>query len=138
MYWRHLWHPTATVHAKQNIFVKTHIEVQSPHLYASFVTFCAQIGQLFEAQCVYRRKLSSIPEFFRMFQDSLCHEQLTNLDAKVAKRSVRMWAIKFYKKNSKIFCRTRTVGWKWFVQYIRTSYVHNGSANWLHFSSFIR
>ena len=40
--------PTAHVH--QNIFAKTPIEVCSSHLYASFGTFYAKIGQLFEAQ----------------------------------------------------------------------------------------
>ena len=36
-----------------NIFKKSLIEVGSPHLYASFGTFCAQIGQFFEAQWVF-------------------------------------------------------------------------------------
>ena len=40
---------------KKNIFEKTFIEVGSSHLYASFVTFCVQIGQLFEAQGVYEK-----------------------------------------------------------------------------------
>ena len=35
---------------QQNIFEKTLIEIFIPHLYASFDTFCVQIGQLFEAQ----------------------------------------------------------------------------------------
>ena len=36
------------------IFLKKNlIEVCSQHLYASFGTFCAQIGQLFEAQWVF-------------------------------------------------------------------------------------
>ena len=33
---------------------KTLVEVCSPHLYASFGTFCAQIGQLFEAQWIFQ------------------------------------------------------------------------------------
>ena len=33
-----------TVHVQQNIFEKTLIKVGSPHLYASFGTFIAQIG----------------------------------------------------------------------------------------------
>ena len=33
-----------------------------------------------------QRKMSSISEFFRMFQESLCLELLANLDAKSAKR----------------------------------------------------
>ena len=40
---------------QQNIFEKTLIEVGSSHLYASFGTFCVQIGQLFEAQGVYEK-----------------------------------------------------------------------------------
>ena len=39
-----------TVLVQQNVFEKTLVEVSSPHLYASFGTFCAQISQLFEAQ----------------------------------------------------------------------------------------
>ena len=35
---------------QQNIFEKTLMEDGSSHLYASFGTFCVQIGQLFEAQ----------------------------------------------------------------------------------------
>ena len=44
MYWTNFRQPTA--HVQQNIFEKTLIEVCSPHLYASFRTFCVQIGQL--------------------------------------------------------------------------------------------
>ena len=73
------WQPT--VHAPQNIFSK----VCTSHIYASFGTFCVQIGQLFEAQWIFEdvwkstdlcdlRKMSSISEFFRMFKDSLCRE----------------------------------------------------------------
>ena len=35
-------------------------------------------------------------EFFRKFKDPLFLEKLINLDAKGAKRSVKMWAINFY------------------------------------------
>ena len=38
---------------QQNIFGKISIEVCSPHLYASFGTFCVQIGQLFATHCVF-------------------------------------------------------------------------------------
>ena len=42
---------TADHLCKPNIFFeKTLIEICSPHLYASFGTFCVQIGQLFEPQ----------------------------------------------------------------------------------------
>ena len=35
-----------TVHVPQNMFEETLIEVGSPYLYASFGTFCVQIGQV--------------------------------------------------------------------------------------------
>ena len=38
----------------------------------------------------FRRKMSSISEFLRMLKDLLWREQLTNLNAKGAKRSVKM------------------------------------------------
>ena len=39
---------------QQNIFWKTFIKVFSLHHYASFGTFCVQIGQLFAAQWVFK------------------------------------------------------------------------------------
>ena len=50
-YWTNFRQPTA--HVQQNIFAKTPIEVCSSHLYASFGTFYAKIGQLLEAQWVF-------------------------------------------------------------------------------------
>ena len=41
---------TADRSFKQRIFEKYLTEDGSSHFYASFVTFCVQIGQLFEAQ----------------------------------------------------------------------------------------
>ena len=93
---------------KNKIFLKkTAIKVGSWHLYVSFGTFCVQFGQLFESQ--WDLKLSEEFEsdviflqkqrFYRFqafFKDSLCLQKLTNLDAKGAKRSVKMWAINFY------------------------------------------
>ena len=106
MYWTNFWPPT--VHVKQNIFVKTFIEIDSSHLNASFGTFCVQIGQIFELQWDF--KLSEKFEidliflqkqhFYRFqafFKDSLSLQKLTNQDAKCAKRSVKMWATTFYK-----------------------------------------
>ena len=52
IYWTNFWRPT--VHVQQNIFEKTFIEVCSLHLYASFGTFCAQKGLLFEAQWIFQ------------------------------------------------------------------------------------
>ena len=51
MYWTNFRQPTALI--QLNIFGKIPTEVCSPHLYASFGTFYAQIGQLFEAQWVF-------------------------------------------------------------------------------------
>ena len=53
MYWTYFWQPTT--HVQQNIFEKTLIEGCSPHLYASFGTFCVQISQLFAAQWVFKQ-----------------------------------------------------------------------------------
>ena len=51
MYWTNLWQPTAPI--QQKIFGKTSIEVCSSHLYASFGTFYAKIGQFFEAEWAF-------------------------------------------------------------------------------------
>ena len=59
-----------------------------------------------------RRKLSSISEFFRMFKDSLWREEVTNLDTKGAKRSVKIWTTNFYKsfsKNTLLYMSSRSV-----------------------------
>ena len=48
MYWKNIWQPTGLV--QQNIFEKTLKEIDCSHFYASFGTFCVQIGQPFEAQ----------------------------------------------------------------------------------------
>ena len=99
MYWTNFWHPKT--HVQQNIFGKNLIKVGSSHLYASFGTFCSQIGHLFEGQWVFwlclkidKSLLSkqNVDDFgiLRMFKDSLWRKWLTNLDAKGAKRSVKM------------------------------------------------
>ena len=80
MYWTNFWQPT--IHAPQNIFSKTLIEVGTSHIYASFGTFCVQIGQLFEAQWVFAKCMKTVKslfskekdvdfEFFRKFKVSL-------------------------------------------------------------------
>ena len=51
MYWPNFWLPT--VRKQQSIFEKTHIEVYSSHLHASFGTFSVESGQLFEAQWIF-------------------------------------------------------------------------------------
>ena len=94
---------TADHSCKTFFFEKTLNELGSSHLYASFSTFCVQIGQLFEAQ--WELKIDVIllrkRRFYRFqtfFKDSLCFEYLTNLYAKGAKISVKMWANKFFQK----------------------------------------
>ena len=65
----------------KTFFEKTLIEVGSSHLYASFGTFCVQIGQFFEAQWVFEKCLKTVKslfskenevdfEFFRKFKVS--------------------------------------------------------------------
>ena len=84
------------------------MKVYSPDLYASFGTFCVQIAQLFEAQEVFEKCMKTVKslflkenvvfyEIFRKFKVSLRLEYFLNLDAKGAKRSVKMWATDFYK-----------------------------------------
>ena len=79
MYWPNFWLPTDR--EQQNTFEKTHIELCSPYLHASFGAFCVQIGQLFEAQWAfeelntYKTSFSKENvadfEFLRMFKGSL-------------------------------------------------------------------
>ena len=56
MYWTNFWQ--LTVHVQQNIFEKALIEVCSPHLYASFGTFCAQIGSDMNFQTILMPKVT--------------------------------------------------------------------------------
>ena len=99
MYW-------TNVHVQQNVFWISLIEVSSPHFYASFGTFCVQIGQLLGAQWVFKhskefRNRLHFPSktvncrFSTYFKDSLSFQKLTNLEAKGAKRSVKMWSTNF-------------------------------------------
>ena len=46
------------MYIQQNVFEKTLIEVCILHLYASFGSFCVQIGQLFETQWVFEECLN--------------------------------------------------------------------------------
>ena len=70
------------MYLQENIFEKTLTEVNISYLYASFGTFCVQIGQFFEAQRVieiFLKKLKSLFsketdidfEFFQKFKVSL-------------------------------------------------------------------
>ena len=92
-----------------NIFLKKFfIEVGSSYLYASFDTFCVQIGPLFEAQWDFKlseefkidvifRQKQRFHRFETFSKGLLCLQKLTNLDAKGVKRSWKMWATNFYK-----------------------------------------
>ena len=51
MYWTNFRQPIA--HVQPNIFGQNLLEVCSLHFYASFGTFCVQIGQLLETQWVF-------------------------------------------------------------------------------------
>ena len=62
MYWINFWLPT--VHAPQNIFSKTLIEIGTSHIYASFCTFCVQIGQLFGALWVFVKCMKTVKSLF--------------------------------------------------------------------------
>ena len=88
-YWANFWQQN--VHAQQDIFEKTLIEVGCPHLYASFSTFCVQICQ---------------------FSNIL--QRLTNLDAKGAKKAqlINMWTKTSIRVFSKISCLSKN----WSVQ----------------------
>ena len=80
MYWTHFWQQT--IHVQQNIFEKILIEDGTSHLYASFGTFCVQIGQFLEAQWVFEKCFKTLKslfskendvdfEFFRKFKVAL-------------------------------------------------------------------
>ena len=105
MYWTNFWQPT--IHVHQNIFEKTLSEVCSPHLCASFGTFCAKIFNHWRhSESLNFRKNSKIDDIFlrrqlivefkTYFKGSLCLEKLINFGVKCAKRSVKMWTLDFY------------------------------------------
>ena len=60
----------------KNIFDKNHVGFCSPHLYASFGTFCVQIGTYFEVQYVFEvcmfenRQIAAIEAKCRQFRNS--------------------------------------------------------------------
>ena len=106
MYWTKFWQPT--VHVQQNIFEKALIEAGSPHLYASFGTFCAQIGKLFPAQWVLehseelrnRRHFPSkrkICCYSSILQRLTVPQIIALFGRKRCKRSVKIWSTSFHK-----------------------------------------
>ena len=50
--------------SKKLFLKKTPIEVDSSHLYASFGTFCVQIGQFLEALWVFEKYLKTVKSLF--------------------------------------------------------------------------
>ena len=75
MYWTNFRQPTA--HVQQNIFGKILIGDCSPHLYASFGTFCVQIDQLFPSQWVFKH----LVEFrnLRHFPSKTANSRFSNI-----------------------------------------------------------
>ena len=105
MYWTNFWRPTINV---DQIIKKTLTVVCSPYLYASFDTFCAQIGQLFEAQWVFEVCLEidksllskekvldlgilpnvqslTVPRLIDQFGRKMCQKNRKDVDHKVLK-----------------------------------------------------
>ena len=68
MYWMNFCQPTNRV--KQNIFEQTLIKDVSLSLYASFGTFCVQIGQLFESQWAFEECLNIDKSLWSIFPKS--------------------------------------------------------------------
>ena len=68
MYWANFWQPT--IHVQQSIVEETLAEVCSPNFCAYFGTFRAQIGLLFEAQCIFRdsKKIDVRDIFLRIWR----------------------------------------------------------------------
>ena len=107
MYWTNFWDSRLLMYTII-FFEKALIEACSRHLYASFwhllrphwsiIWGTVSLWSMFE-----NRQLAVFEgKFFRSFKDSLCCEQWTNLDAKGAKRSVKMSTTSFYKSFFKI------------------------------------
>ena len=107
MQWTNFWQPT--IHVQQNIFEMTHTEVCSPHLYASFGTFCDHIGQLLEAQWVFEACMKSDKSLLSKenvvdFGILLNVKKLTVpriIDHFGRKRSAKIWITDFYKSRFK-------------------------------------
>ena len=121
---KEFWPPT--VHVQQNDFEKTFIEVCIPHLYDSFGTFWAQIGQLFEAQWVWsmfgNQQIAAIEGKCRRFRNS--SECLKNHCAannwQIWTQSVKMWITNFYKsffKNILLYMNGGLSKFRWVNKY---------------------
>ena len=105
MYWTDFWQ--LTVYAQQTIFEKNLIEVCSPHLYASFGTFCVKIGRLFVAQRVFRHTeefwnrrhfplMTAICRFSNILQRLPVPRIKDHFRRKWCQKSVKMWTTNFY------------------------------------------
>ena len=115
-------------------FEENLIEVCSPHLYASFATFCVQIGSLFVAQSVFKHpeefpnrrhfplkaaicrfpnilQRLTVPRMIDQFVRKQCQKKPKDMDYNLLDE--------FFQK---IFCCTWRVGCHKFIQYIRMLY----------------
>ena len=115
IHWTNFCQPSVCV--QQNIFEQTLIEVGSLNLYASFgisasklVNYSRRSVSLWTfARSPNRRHFLSKTAICRcssILKGSRCLRKLTNLDAKGANRSVKMWATFVYKsfyKNTLLF-----------------------------------
>ena len=70
MYWTNFWQPTVPL--QQSIFEKTLLKDCRSHVYASFDTFCVQIGQLFDTQWVFDFFLKTVKSLFSKSLKSHC------------------------------------------------------------------
>ena len=108
MNWTNFWQPT--VHVQENIFGNTQIEDCSSHLYASFVTFCVQIDQLFATQWAFehseefrnRRHFPSI-EAISWFSKIFQRLTVPRIIHQFGHKKVPKEAFKFVLKTSVIF-----------------------------------
>ena len=60
---------TADRSCTRKYFWNNSTELGSSHIYASFGTFCVRIGQLFEAQWVFKKCMKTVKSLFSMEND---------------------------------------------------------------------
>ena len=106
MYWTNFWQPTVQV--QQNMYLTSsrffwHILRPNWLIIPGIVSLCKMFENcqiaVFEGKCPQFRILPK-------FEVSLYLELLPNLDAKGAKRSVKMWTLTSLRVFSKILCCT--------------------------------
>ena len=132
MYWTNICLPTVRV--QYNIFEQTLTEVDSLYLYASFGTFCVQIGQLFESQwaseeclnidkSLFSKEMSPISGFFRMFKTHCASNTWPIWTQKLSKEAWRCKLPIYMRVFLKTFWCKRIVGRQKFGQYICMLYL---------------